>query len=179
MFSHGEEIFCLVKKMTKMTNIIIKRRRYPYKYLNYYNLIVIIPECKLKEKMFNYTIIEWDSYRVTCLELLALLKAWQFQQTNGLEWFCPNEELLDNYIPEWRLILLELVKLKIVEVNPHNSKLNFKDNRTRYQRLPNNSAFKERLKRLEEVLVQIDFEKYYEFFNERNQNKLRLKSNNL
>jgi hypothetical protein len=129
--------------------------------------------------MFKYTIIDWDSYKVTCIELLALLKAWQFQQANGLDWFCPNEVILDNYIPEWRLILIELIELKIVEVNPHNSKLNFKDNRTRYQRLPNNSAFKERLKALEEALVQIDSNKYNEFFKERNQNILRLKSNSL
>lgn len=160
-----------------MTKINIKRKRNPYKYLNYYNLIVIIPNCKLQMKMFNYTVIDWNSYKVTCIELLALLKAWQFQQTNGQEWFCPNEEILDNYISEWRLILLELIKLKIVEVNPHNSKLNFKDNRINYQRLPNNIKFKERLKRLEDVLVQIDFEKYNEFFKERNQNTLRLKSN--
>jgi hypothetical protein len=161
-----------------MEKIIIQRMRNGYRNLNYHNFIVIIPKCKLYEKMFNYTIIDWDSYRVTCIELLALLKAWQFQQTNGLEWFCPNEEILDNYIPEWRLILLELIKLKIVEVNPYNSKLNFKDNRTRYQRLPINSAFKERLKRLEELLVQIDFEQYNASLRKRNQNKLRLSLKN-
>jgi hypothetical protein len=161
-----------------MGKIIIQRMRNGYRNLNYHNFIVIIPKCNLNDKMFNYTIIDWDSYRVTCIELLALLKAWQFQQSNGLEWFCPNEEILDNYIPEWRLILLELVKLKIVEVNPYNSKLNFKDNRTRYQRLPINSAFKERLKRLEELLVQIDFEQYNASLRKRNQNKLRLSLKN-
>jgi hypothetical protein len=98
-----------------MGKIIIQRMRNGYRNLNYHNFIVIIPKCNLNDKMFNYTIIDWDNYRVTCIELLALLKAWQFQQSNGLEWFCPNEEILDNYIPEWRLILLELVKLKIVE----------------------------------------------------------------
>jgi hypothetical protein len=128
--------------------------------------------------MFNYTIIEWDTYRVTCLELLALLKAWQFQQRNGLDWFSPNEEILDDFVPDWRLILLELVKLKIVEVNPYNSKLNFKDNRTKYQILPINNASKERLKRLEEVLVQIDFEQYNASLKKRNQNKLRLSLKN-
>lgn len=160
-----------------MTKNNIKRKRSGYKNLNDGNFIVIIPKCKLYNDMFNYTIKDWNSFELTCIELLVLLKAWQFQQTNGLEWFLPNEDILDSYIPEWRLILLELVKLKIVEVNPYNSKLNFKDNRTRYWRLSINSAFKERLKRLQEVLVQIDFEQYNRFLKKRNQNILRLKSN--
>jgi hypothetical protein len=155
-----------------------KRKRKAYRNLNDHNFFVIVPKCKLYEKMFNYTIIEWDSYRVTCIELLALLKAWQFQQRNGLDWFSPNEEILDDFVLEWRLILLELVKLKIVEVNPFNSKLNFKDNRTKYQRLPINNSSKERLKRLEEVLVQIDFEQYNASLGKRNQNKLRLSLKN-
>lgn len=161
-----------------MTNINTKRKRQPYRYLNHWNLIIIIPKCQLKKRMFKYIGISWKDYRLRCMELLALLKAWQFQQTKGLDWFYPNEEILDGYIPEWRNILLKLIKLKIVEVNPHNSKLNFKVNTPMYQKLPNKPEVIKRLNRLGELLLQIDCKEYSEFFNERNQNKLRLKSIN-
>lgn len=157
---------------------IYKKRKNPYRHLNHWNLIIIIPKCKLKKRMFKYIGISWKDYRLRCMELLALLKAWQFQQTKGLDWFYPNEEILDGYIPEWRNILLKLIKLKIVEVNPHNSKLNFKVNTPMYQKLPNKPEVKKRLNRLGELLLQIDCKEYNEFFNERNQNKLRLKSIN-
>ena len=161
-----------------MNKIYKKRKKYPYRYINHWNLIIIIPKCQLKEEMFKNDGINWKDYKLSCLELLALLKAWQIQQTKGLDWFYPNEEILDDYIPEWRHLLLKLIKLKIVEVNPYNSKLNFKVNRNWYQKLPNNEKIRKRLQQLGRLLVQIDFDKYNEFFNERNQNILRLISNN-
>ncbi len=155
-----------------------KRKKNQYRNINHWNLIIIIPKCQLKKRMFNHIAISWKDYRLSCLELLVLLRAWQIQQTKGLDWFYPNEEILDGYIPKWRNILLKLIKLKIVEVNPHNSKLNFKVNTPMYQKLPNKPEVKKRLNQLGELLVQIDGKEYNEFFNERNQNKLRLKSNN-
>ena len=133
---------------------------------------------RLKKQLINNEGIDWKDYKLNCLELLALLKAWQIKQNKGLDWFYPNEEILDDFIPEWRHFLLKLVKLNIVEVNPHNSKLNFRVNTSSYQKLPNNPKIKNRLNRLGELLFQIDCMEYNEFFNERNQNKLRLKSNN-
>jgi hypothetical protein len=53
-----------------------QRMRNGYRNLNYHNFIVIIPKCNLNDKMFNYTIIDWDE--VTCIELLAIRKQ-QFQ----------------------------------------------------------------------------------------------------
>jgi hypothetical protein len=171
-------ISCALFKSIKMNKIYKKRKKYPYRYINHWNLIIIIPKCELKKEMFNNDSIDWKDYKLSCLELLAILKAWQIQQTKGLDWFYPNEEILDDYNSEWRHLLLKLIRLKIVEVNPHNSKLNFKVNTPRHQKLPNNAKIRKRLQRLEEFLVQIDFDSYNEFFNERNQNKLRLKSNN-
>jgi hypothetical protein len=161
-----------------MQYINTKQKRKPYKYLNHWNLIIIIPKCQLKKQLINNEGIDWKDYKLNCLELLALLKAWQIKQNKGLDWFYPNEEILDDFIPEWRHFLLKLVKLNIVEVNPHNSKLNFRVNTSSYQKLPNNPTIKNRLNRLGELLFQIDCMEYNEFFNERNQNKLRLKSNN-
>lgn len=166
------------QKKKKMYKTYKKRKKYPYRYINHWNLIIIIPKCKLKEEMFKNDGIVWEDYKLSCLELLALLKAWQIQQTKGLDWFYLNEEILDDYIPEWRHLLLKLIKLKIVEVNPHNSKLNFKVNRNWYQKLPNNAKIRKRLQLLGELLVQIDSKEYNDFFSERNQNKLRLKSIN-
>lgn len=161
-----------------MQYINTKQKRKPYKYLNHWNLIIIIPKCQLKKHLLDNEGIDWKNYKLNCLELLALLKAWQIKQNSGLDWFYPNEEILDDFIPEWRHLLLKLVKLNIVEVNPHNSKLNFRVNTSSYQKLPNNPKIKNRLNRLGELLFQIDCMEYNEFFNERNQNKLRLKSNN-
>jgi hypothetical protein len=161
-----------------MQYINTKQKRKPYKYINHWNLIIIIPKCQLKKQLLDNEGIDWKDYKLNCLELLALLKAWQIKQNRGLDWFYPNEEILDDFIPEWRYLLLKLVKLNIVEVNPHNSKLNFRVNTSFYQKLPNNPKIKNRLNRLGELLFQIDCMEYNEFFNERNQNKLLLKSNN-
>jgi len=165
-------------KLNNMKKNKNKRIQYCYRYLNGNQLIIIIPKCQLEKKMFNLKDENWGDFKIRCMVLLALLKAWQFQQTNGLDWFYPDDKILDKFQPKWRFCLMELVRLKIVEVNPINNKLNFRDNMSIYQKLPNKDCFKNKLKQLGNLLVQIDFEKYNEFFKERNQNKLRLMYNN-
>ncbi|TWO34711.1 hypothetical protein E1J38_002305 [Seonamhaeicola sediminis] len=107
---------------------------------------------------------------------MILLKAWQLKQTNGLDWFNLDEVVLDNFLPDWKECLTNLIEIGLIEVNPYNDKLNFKNNETSYRELHLKSS--SRILLLKEILVSIDKQRYsnlFEYSNQKHYAKNRLK----
>ncbi len=137
------------------------------------NIKILKPTCKLRKRAFNLNNDNWQTFRTKCIELLVILKAFQFNQSRGLDWFEPKEELLNNYMPNWRVYLLKLVNIGIIEVNPYNQKIDFSDNRYSLSTLELRNSNK--VNKLKDVLLCIDKNHYTEIYKKRRKWKKKKK----
>lgn len=144
-----------------------KRKKIVYKYIFRKTLTVVVPKCKLKSQMFIRRGEAWVHYKAKCFELLAILKAWQLQQSNGFDPFKVDESLLDSYLENWKKYLFDLIKVGIIEVNPYNNKLDFNTNQSVYEELYAKSKL--RIPQLKTILLNIDDKRYSNLFKVSNQ----------
>jgi hypothetical protein len=144
-----------------------KRKKIVYKYTVISTLTVVVPTCKLKSHMFIKKGEAWRDYKAKCFELLAILKAWQLQQSNGFGPFKVDESLLSSYIENWKKYLFDLIQVGIIVINPHNNKLDFDINQSVYGKLYVKSNA--RIPKLKTILLNIDHKRYSIFFKVGNQ----------
>jgi hypothetical protein len=135
---------------------------------------ILKPKCKLLKRDFNLNGGDWKVSKTRCIELLVILKAFQFRQSRGLDWFMPNEQLLNNYLPRWRHYLFKLIDAGIIIVNPYNEKIDFRDNRYSNSTLELKNY--SRAKKLKNLLIEIDGDHYSEIYRKRRKWKKKKKS---
>jgi hypothetical protein len=144
-----------------------KRKKIVYKYIVRSTLTVVVPTCKLKSQMFIKKGEAWRDYKAKCFELLAILKAWQLQQSNGFGSFKVDESVLTSYFENWKKYLFDLIQVGIIVVNPYNNKLDFDINQSVYQELYAKSNA--RIPQLKTILLNIDHKRYSILFKVSNQ----------
>lgn len=134
---------------------------------------ILKPKCTLRKKAFDLNNEDWQPFRRKCIELMAILKAFQFKQSRGLDWFAPDEELLNIYLPTWRHYLLKLVNARIININPHNQKLDFEDNTSSLSILELKSTHK--VNKLKDILLYVNSEKYGDIYKKMRKRKKKKK----